>query len=80
MNHTYVNLKENKIVGLVGLTILTDDSCDECYDPAVIHKPILTRMGVTFDNENTVDVSSLEGQMLINKYDIINHRWHYHSR
>ncbi len=66
----YVDLSTNKVVGLVSMTILVDKSCNECYDPNTFHKPILQRMGVVFDEEKSVDISSSKGKSLIEKYSI----------
>lgn len=66
----YINLTTNKIVGLVSVTYLEDSSCKDCYDAADFHKPVLTRMGVVLEKEKSVDISSSEGQSLIEKYGI----------
>ncbi len=65
----YRNLTENKIVGLVDLITLYDESCEDCYDPAV-NKIILQRFGVIVNTEEIYDVSSEDGQRLVEKYDI----------
>lgn len=66
----YLNLTTNSVVGLVTMTILTDESCNECYDGSTFHKPILQRLGVFIEEEKNVDISSQEGQALIEKYSI----------
>jgi thiol-disulfide isomerase/thioredoxin len=66
----YLNLTTNKVMGLVSMVVLTDNDCDECYDPNKFHKPILQRMGVVLDGEKSVDISSSEGKSLIEKYEI----------
>ena len=66
----YTNTSTNKVVGLVGLTMLTDKSCTECYD-VTIHKQIIPQFGVaSLGAEKTVDVSDGEGKALIKRYDI----------
>ncbi|MAG38870.1 hypothetical protein CMO90_02170 [Candidatus Woesearchaeota archaeon] len=66
----YVDLIEDRVVGFVSMTILEDESCVDCYDPDNFHKPILSRMGVVFGEEKRVDISSSEGQALLDKYSI----------
>ena len=65
----YYDVKEQKTMGLVDVTYITDDSCASCYNVSV-HKLILQRFGVKFGQEKTVDISSSEGKALIAKYDI----------
>lgn len=70
VNPPYVDLTEDRIVGLIDLIILNDKDCTDCYKPEEFHKPILARMGAVFENEKTVDISSSEGQSLLDKYSI----------
>jgi len=65
----YYDVKEQKTMGLVDVTYITDNSCTSCYNVSV-HKLILQRFGVKFGQEKTVDISSSEGKALIAKYDI----------
>ena len=66
----YTDTLTNKVVGLVGLTMLADKSCTECYDVAM-HKQIIPQYGVaSLESEKTVDVSDSEGKALIEKYGI----------
>lgn len=65
----YRDLVKNKITGLVDLVMLTDNSCNDCYD-VTINKPILTRLGIIINNENTYDISSSKGKELVSKYNI----------
>ena len=41
----YKDLTQNKIIGLVDLTMLTDDSCSNCYDVNT-NKQILAGFGM----------------------------------
>lgn len=68
----YYDVEEGRLKGLILMTVLTDESCGDCYDPNTFHKPIIQRMGVVFGEEKEVDISSEEGQELINKYNITN--------
>lgn len=66
----YYNVVEKKIKGLVSITFLADKECSNCYDAEDFHKPILQRMGVVLGDEKKLDISSSEGQSLIDKYEI----------
>ncbi|MEK6916701.1 MAG: hypothetical protein AABW92_03065 [Nanoarchaeota archaeon] len=69
LNLPYKDLATGKEVGVVHLTLLNDGSCQKCYDVNV-HKEILSRYGMTFATEKTIDVSSNEGKALVEKYSI----------
>ena len=69
VNPPYFDLTSQSVVGLVELTLLTDESCESCYDVA-LHKPILSRLGLVVSEERTVDISSEEGTALVSKYSI----------
>lgn len=66
----YRDIKENRVVGLVGITLLKDDACKECYD-VNIHKQILARMGLALQKEAAVSISSEQGKELVKKYAIM---------
>lgn len=66
----YMDLESGYTLGRVSLTLLDDESCDECYDPA-IHRGILeNNFGLTITDVKTVDVSDSEGRGLVSKYGI----------
>jgi hypothetical protein len=66
----YRDLSTGKIVGLVHITYLVDASCPDCYAVS-LHKEFLQgRFGMILSNETTVDISSKEGKMLIQQYNI----------
>ncbi len=65
----FVNASTGSIVGLVDLIMLTDKSCQECYN-VTIHKKILNQYGVVLDDEKTLDIADDEGKKLIEKYEI----------
>lgn len=70
VNPPYRDLSKNKIVGLVEITYIVDNSCSSCYDVS-IHKQILEgSYGVALINEKRVDISSIDGKSLIDKYSI----------
>lgn len=67
----YYSLDSQKVVGLVQVTMLTDNSCAECYD-VENHIQILTspRFGVYVDKSLTYDISSANGKEFLEKYNI----------
>lgn len=65
----YVELDSGEVHGRVSLTILTDTSCTECYDPTV-HKGILQRYGWPTNSQEVIDRQDAAGQALIQKYNI----------
>lgn len=67
----YYDLENEKVVGLVEVVYLIDNSCVECYDVNV-HQNILPRFGIYIDKSLTYDISSEKGKELIKKYDITN--------
>ena len=70
MSAPYFDLNKRKEQGLVSVTFLTDGSCQDCYDPALFHKPILQNLGVVITKESTVDSSSVAGKQMISAYNI----------
>ena len=66
----YRDLATNKIVGLVSVIYLKDDSCTNCYNVQV-NKQILERnFGLVIVNETTVDISVDAGKALLKQYNI----------
>ncbi|AKM83525.1 hypothetical protein A2422_01495 [Candidatus Woesebacteria bacterium RIFOXYC1_FULL_31_51] len=67
----YRDLNKGRILGLVDIIYLTDSTCQECYDPEAVQKPIVTSgYGVYLNSETKIDISSLRGKDLIKKYKI----------
>lgn len=66
----YKDLTGNKILGLVEIIYLDDESCVECYD-VKSNKAIIQRLGLFIDKEETLDINSPQGEQLIDKYDIV---------
>lgn len=65
----YTEVDTGKTRGLVNLIMITNNSCQECYDVSV-NKQILAGLGVVIDEENTLDITSSKGKQLIERYDI----------
>lgn len=66
----YFDLPDQRAIGLVSITYLTDSGCESCYDPKSLRQILTSNFGVTFDQETAIDVESAEGRALMNKYDI----------
>jgi len=66
----YVDLTEKKIMGIVNLTYLTDNSCTECYDVEQ-HKDVMAyAFGMYVGNEEYIDISTPQGKTILEKYKI----------
>jgi len=65
----YYDLAEKKLKGSIKVTYLADQSCAECYDVKK-HETALKNLGVMTDGSETIDVSSVAGQALVNQYKI----------
>ncbi len=65
----FKNISTGVIEGLVSVTYLEDASCAQCYNVS-IHKNILKNFNVFVANEEFVDVASLEGQAIVEKYNV----------
>ena len=66
----YYDVEEGRLKGLISVTFLVDESCDECYAPETFHKPILARLGMAISGEERIDVSSAEGKEIVEGYGI----------
>lgn len=69
VNPPYYSIPQGKVKGLVSVTYLQDNSCKECYNVS-INRLILRQLGLTLDQEKTVDIYSPQAQGLITKYKI----------
>ena len=69
LNPPYRYLEEDKIVGLVNLIMLTDNSCKECYD-IKLNENVLKRFGIAVDKIDTYDISSEDGKEFLSMYKI----------
>ncbi|MEF9475848.1 MAG: cupredoxin domain-containing protein [Candidatus Mariimomonas ferrooxydans] len=65
----YRNLETNDIEGLVDITYLTDNSCEDCYNVS-IYRQSLVQFGAVIDNEDYVDITSDNGNILMERYNI----------
>lgn len=65
----YFDVSQNKIIGLVSMTYITDKSCSNCYNVSE-HKEIVKSMGMKIVSESTYDISDNDGINLRSKYNI----------
>lgn len=65
----YYDLNDNKIKGLVTLSVIYDKNCNECQDKA-LQETALKSLGITFTDKKEYDIDSIEGRNLIKKYAI----------
>lgn len=66
----YVNVSTNKVEGLVDLTLITDNSCTDCFNASVLKDLFAQSFSMAFKKTKNVDVSSTEGKALVKKYGI----------
>jgi len=66
----YFNIEKNKTVGIVEISYLVDESCDECYDVNVHRSILIQSYGLKFGKEIRIDVSDEQGSYLVKKYNI----------
>ncbi len=66
----YKDLATNTVKGLVNAIFLKDDECKDCFDVVAVNKQVLVGAGLVLASEKTVNISSIEGKELIEKYNI----------
>ncbi len=66
----YVNVSTGKTDGLVGLTILVDSTCKECFNASLLKDLFAQSFSMAFEKTKNVDVSGTEGKALAKKYNI----------
>ena len=65
----YVDLNSGRIKGIVNITFITDNSCEECFNVTELKKSFES-YGVYFGNETTIDISSNKGKIIISRYNV----------
>ncbi len=65
----YYNLEKQQIVGKLDIIYLIDNACETCYD-INIHNDALGGLGLNTKYAKIIDISSSEGEALIEKYKI----------
>ena len=67
--YPYKDLTENTVRGKTQIYLLSDETCEECYDVKQ-HLSILGSYGLNASTAITTDISSKLGQELLQKYRI----------
>jgi hypothetical protein len=65
----YYDIASATVKGLVAVTVLTDGTCQKCFD-AQQYLSMLKRLGLQLGKTNTYDISTAEGKALVEKYNI----------
>ncbi|MCR4278851.1 MAG: hypothetical protein NUV81_03030 [bacterium] len=66
----YLQPATGDVMGRVSLTLLTDSSCSNCYDPVQIKNILTNSYGVQLKDEKTIDIKSADGKELVKRYSI----------
>jgi thiol-disulfide isomerase/thioredoxin len=66
----YINVSTGKTEGMVDLTIITDNSCSDCFNASVLKDLFAQSFSMAFKKTKNVDISSTEGKSLVKKYGI----------
>jgi len=66
----FKELPSGKVRGLLDVTFIGDESCDDCYDVEMHRTVLASNFGVKATSEKTVDIASAEGKALRAKYAI----------
>lgn len=65
----YKEISTGKIKGLVNVTYILNESCEDCFNVSSLGESF-RRMGVYIEKEKYINASSAEGKNIINKYNI----------
>lgn len=65
----YVLATSGDVRGRVKLTLLSDKSCEECYN-VTQHDTILRNFGLNTEDQEIIDINSTEGKKLVKQYKI----------
>jgi len=65
----FIDLQQNRTVGLIEVIHLVDSSCGECYNTSV-HTDYLASQSVKIANQTVVEINSTQGMELAQKYNI----------
>lgn len=70
VNPPYYSIEDSAVKGIVDITFVVDDSCEECYDLTQLQDMFTKQLAMQFNIEKTVDVSTAEGMDLVDEYNI----------
>ena len=65
----YYNIASETVNGVVDITLLTDESCDNCFDEK-LYLNIFKQFGIKVGQITSYDLSSDKGRELVSKYSI----------
>lgn len=63
------DINSGEVKGLVNATYVVNNSCENCFGVDLYKKQFMG-MGVVFQNESTLDISTDEGKLVLDKYNI----------
>ncbi len=68
----YINTTTGQLIGLVDLTVLNDNGCEECYSPDLLTKTLQNQksFAIRFDKIENLDISDPRGKEFISRYNI----------
>jgi len=66
----YEEIPSRQIRGLVDAIYLSNGSCADCFNPSDLGHYLAESAAVVLNNETSYDVSSTEGQALVEKYNL----------
>ena len=66
----YINLADKEIVGRVAMINIFDRTCTECYNISISRQILQNGFGIVLVNETTYDINSVEGRMILDKYNV----------
>ena len=70
MKPPYISTETGNELGRVSITLITDSSCDMCYDSALHKKVLEGNFGMSIAEEKRVDIRSQKGAELVQQYAI----------
>ncbi|MFA5796452.1 MAG: hypothetical protein WC916_00255 [Candidatus Woesearchaeota archaeon] len=66
----YYDLTKQAVAGIVNVVYLKDNLCDTCYDVEQFHSSALKGLGLYIRGSSSVDINSVQGKELVDKYAI----------
>ena len=66
----YINVSTGKTEGLVKISYLVDETCEDCYNVSVLKDLFAQGFNMAFDKEEVLDISKTKGKFLVKKYNL----------
>ncbi len=70
INPIYFSVKENRVVGKIKLSILSNPNCKNCFNGSEVYPAIISKLGIVNFNKVLIDTTSKEGKNLTLKYNL----------